>query len=46
MTPKKMVDDSWGGAIELSILAEHFQCEIAAYDASSDHLMLDIVSRG
>lgn len=25
-------DDSWGGAIELSILAEHFQCEIAAYD--------------
>ncbi|CAK9034092.1 OVARIAN TUMOR DOMAIN-containing deubiquitinating enzyme 2 (OTU domain-containing protein 2) (Deubiquitinating enzyme OTU2) [Durusdinium trenchii] len=25
-------DQSWGGAIELSILAEHFQCEIAAYD--------------
>eukprot|EP00913_Durusdinium_trenchii_P029723 g27856.t1 len=25
-------DGSWGGAIELSILAEHFQCEIAAYD--------------
>eukprot|EP00927_Polykrikos_kofoidii_P048809 TRINITY_DN43006_c0_g1_i1.p1 TRINITY_DN43006_c0_g1~~TRINITY_DN43006_c0_g1_i1.p1 ORF type:complete len:289 (-),score=39.11 TRINITY_DN43006_c0_g1_i1:252-1118(-) len=24
--------DSWGGAIELSIFAEHFQCEIAAFD--------------
>eukprot|EP00434_Breviolum_minutum_P008814 symbB.v1.2.007773.t1/scaffold481.1/size198263/4 len=25
-------ENSWGGAIELSILAEHFECEIAAYD--------------
>lgn len=25
-------DTSWGGAIELSVFAEHFQCEIAAYD--------------
>eukprot|EP00931_Biecheleriopsis_adriatica_P104863 TRINITY_DN79480_c0_g1_i1.p1 TRINITY_DN79480_c0_g1~~TRINITY_DN79480_c0_g1_i1.p1 ORF type:complete len:288 (+),score=54.22 TRINITY_DN79480_c0_g1_i1:52-915(+) len=25
-------DTSWGGAIELSIFAEHFKCEIAAYD--------------
>lgn len=23
---------SWGGAIELSVFAEHFECEIAAYD--------------
>eukprot|EP00929_Paragymnodinium_shiwhaense_P086553 TRINITY_DN47059_c0_g1_i1.p1 TRINITY_DN47059_c0_g1~~TRINITY_DN47059_c0_g1_i1.p1 ORF type:complete len:315 (-),score=70.31 TRINITY_DN47059_c0_g1_i1:15-881(-) len=27
---KKM--ESWGGAIELSVFSEHFQCEIAAYD--------------
>ena len=33
-------DDSWGGAIELSILAEHFQCEIAAYDARRAFFML------
>ncbi len=23
---------NWGGAIELSILSNHYQCEIAAYD--------------
>ena len=28
-------ENSWGGAIELSILAEHFECEIAAYDSWS-----------
>ena len=28
-------ENSWGGAIELSILAEHFECEIAAYDSLS-----------
>ncbi|CAE7822797.1 OTU2 [Symbiodinium microadriaticum] len=27
--------NNWGGAIELSVLAEHFQCEIAAYDICS-----------
>merc|ERR1712176_872972 len=27
--------DSWGGAIELSVFAEYFKCEIAAFDIST-----------
>ena len=39
-----MSPDTWGGAIELSILATHYQTEIVAFDHK--HLREDVFGRG
>lgn len=39
-------ETSWGGAIELSVLAEHFEMEIAAYDVCTKRRDLHGEGRG
>ena len=39
-------ESSWGGAIELSILSEHFELEIAAYDVQTKRRDLHGEGRG